>query len=682
MLLAACADVASRTPARTVRAQRAPWNRESTFPHDARELAGLLPADADRCVVASPQRLAADQLPVAPLLSQLDGLPWLLNLPVSAYARAELQPSNDRRRVREYLRFVEPGRARIRAELDRVLEPRVSWEASSGACKDELTCVVVEAQFLDDRTVMLSTGEWPYGGTSQARACEWLMAAAPDALEVSARNPELSGRMGEGRGAATVVEVRGQSFVRMVRRVYADEGAADGALKRWLSGTQDVPSLAGVAVEATLSRDGLAVEQSLRGSLEDLWLALEDRERLRRALSGEDVPVPADADVDVRDPELVKRHVDQTLIALLTLAADERASGLTALDGLLERARREHPSDDGLSRRHFALRLEQRRDACGAASVAEERLSTGVHNELSWRLAQRRALAGCDEGRLRAELARVYDLDAQASAQMASELAEQVGLGRDYERAEWGYRTALELSERARRERLVNVAGRIPLVALPRLLAYLARLDDDHAAQDLGIHILGMADSEGHPATPSRDLWMAETRAPGRPAVVLAAATWDEAQLEAEGRALAARFDKGALEVAVGVDVIGGPQREGTMVRLSGHVEQGALVIERASRSIADARFALLDRFLVRPLEHITGSHFPPDELLIRAEDASERELVLMGAQSDRAMRCDVDGLTVRCRGPLDDNRASARALLRVAKQVLAREARALWSER
>jgi hypothetical protein len=678
-LLAACAPRVAGSHA-LFRPRAARPSAQPVQHDDARELATMLPPDADRCVVTSPALLKARDLPVGALLSQLDDLPWSLALPVSAYARAELQPTNDRKRVREYIRFVEPGRARIRKELDRVLEPRLAWEGPPRACKDELTCVVVQAHFIDDRTVLLATGDWPYGEARPRRTCEWLLGSTDHALEVGARLQDFVGGSGDGRGSVSVVELHGNHFERVIRRLYADEAAADAALRRGLSGVQDVPMLAGVAVDSELTRSGTAVEQRVRGSIEDLWLALEDRERLRHALNGDVEPVTDSVLVDVRDPELVRLHVDNALLALLRMPAEERGPGLSRLDDVLVRARRESPRDEGLSRRHFELRVEQLRDACGAADVAEQQLSSGGQSDAAWRMSQRRALAGCDAERLRVELARTYELSVTESTHMASELSAQVSAGHDYERAEWGYRTALDLAHRSKKQRLVPSSARVPLSALPRMLAYLARLSDPHAAHDLGVHILAFSEAEPLAAPAASRVWMAETNAPGRPAVVLAAATWDESQLAEEGEALAARFTSGPLEITLAIDVIGATH-EGVVVRLAGSVESGELLIERASRPLAQARWDQLTRYLVRPLEHMVGAQFPPDELLLQLASHEELEHAASLVQVDRGMGCEVDGLSLRCKGPLDDSRAAARALVRVSRVALGREARALWGE-
>ena len=155
-----CAGVARRAADSSAQAGQGAASFAYDPAHDARELAELLPADADRCFVTVPPRLAPQDLAVGPLLSQVEGLPWSLALPVSAYARAELSPPNgDRRLVREYVRFAQSGRARIRKELDRALEPRIRWDAPNLTCESESTCVSVAAEFVDDRTVLLSTGE-------------------------------------------------------------------------------------------------------------------------------------------------------------------------------------------------------------------------------------------------------------------------------------------------------------------------------------------------------------------------------------------------------------------------------------------------------------------------------------------------------------------------------------------
>jgi hypothetical protein len=673
-----CASGPGRAPAAQAASAQAFAPSSADKAADARAVAALLPADADRCFVAVPARLSAKDLAVGPLLSQLEGLPWSLALPVSAYGRAEHQPTTDRRSVREYVRFASRDRARIRKELDRVLEPRISWDEQSATCAGETTCVRVRAEFLDDRTVALSTGDWPYATETSTQHCVRLLEHQPNALEVSARRTEFVGAVGDHRGTEQYVLVEKRGFKRVVRRVFADEGAAEASLEKWLSGAQDVPLLAGVVVEAVLSRDGLAVEQHTRGAIEDLWLALEDHERLRRALAGTDDATVDSGAIDVRDLELVRNYVEQVFELLAQAPAEERKAPLAAMDELLSRVHREHPADEGMWRKHFALRLELRGDACGAASLAEARLGAGVVDEGRWRLSERRALAACDEGRLRTALEKAYGLSPSDATRMASELVEQVRRGRAYERAEWGYRLALELAERGKKQRVLPSAARVPLVALPRLLAYLARLSPEHAAHDFGVHILASLDADAQPSTVESPIWHEDTRATGELAAVFAAATWDDAQLEAQGRALAERLGDGPVELVFGIDVIGGDKR-GSVQRIAGVIAHGELTIERASPGLARARWELVHRYLTRPLESMVGSRFPPDELVLSLRSADELARALEALHKDADFGCDQESLTLRCRGPLDDARAAARGLVRVARLALELEAQAFW---
>jgi hypothetical protein len=637
-----------------------------------------LPADADRCFVTVPPRLAPEDLAVGPLLSQAEGLPWALALPVSAYARAELLPPNaDRRLVREYVRFAQGGRARIRKELDRALEPRIHWDERNLACESETTCVSVAAEFVDDRTVLLSTGEWPYGSVPVSDTCASLLASEPRALEVSVRRNDFVSGAHAQRVTEQYVLVEHQGFTRVVRRVFADEAAAQASLSKWLSGSQEVPSLSGMAMEAVLSRDGLAVEQYTRGSMEDLWLVLEDHERLRRALDGTDEAMADSSAIDVRDLELVRHYVEQVFELLSQAPPEDRKEPLAAMDELLSRVHKEHPADEGLWRKHYALRLELRGDACAAADLAEARLKAGVVDEQRWRLSERRALASCDETRLRSALELAYGIGASEASRMAQELVEQVRRGRQYDRAEWGYRLAVELSQRAKKHKLVPTSAHVPLAALPRVMAYLARLSSVHSAQDFGVHILASLDSEAPQTSSESDVWHEDTHAVGELSAVFAAATWDDTQLEAEGRALAERLGDGPVELVFGVDVIGG--KVGSVQRINGVVSHGELTIERASLALAHARWELVHRYLTHPLENMAGAHFPPDELQLVLRSDAEVTRVLEATSKEADFTCEQEGLTLHCRGPLDDSRAAARALVRVAQVALEPEARAFW---
>jgi hypothetical protein len=377
----------------------------------------------------------------------------------------------------------------------------------------------------------------------------------------------------------------------------------------------------------------------------------------------------------------VIEHVEQTLSSLPS-DAPARTQSLMRLDHLLARARRVHPDHDGLARRLYTLRLERTQNPRSALEIADARLTERAQDPEFWQLARRAALARFDEERLRVELARVYRLGPADAGRLAHELIQEVRRGVDYEHAEWALVTAHSLSTRARKLHKEQVGDvRLVLDQLPRLLAYWARLSRAHEAADLGVHILAYGSRGATPADAER--WAVDTSVAGREATVIAASTWDDAQLFAQGRALAQRFLDGPLQLVVGIETIdahGGRGKQGLVLAVNGRIEGAEFVLEQASEPLSRARWERLLRYLAVPLAQLRGNVFPPDELLIHAESTPELEAVIHAVQATGDVRCAAEGLSVRCRGGLGDARAATRALLRAARSVLGDDADAPWS--
>lgn len=637
-------------------------------------LARRLPVGEDRCSVAQPSRLAESERGLLALVSQSEPLPWALDLPVAAYARAERAPSVGERAVVEYVTFVGTDRARIEADLAQALDRPLRWSDRAGAgdgCHGELTCTELAARFIEPHTVELTHGQWgePVGAVS---ACLRALRSAPLALEVSARSALLGGT--ELRDSRALLEQREDGLLRTTFRRYAEADAAERALREALRGHDELSTLAGVPATSLGERDGELIALTTFASFADLRLAAEDRVRASALLLRTREPRPLEQ-VDPSDADAVRATFDALLEAF---RARPVLAQLDALSQLLERARALHPEDAGLARRHYQLALSLRHDARAALAIASSALRQKLDDESGWQLRVRAALAELDETRLRAALSSAHQLGAALSLRMAREVSERVHAGQDYERAEWAFLAAHRLS--AQRPRKLPLSLRLPLAELPRLLAYLGQSVKPQL--DLGVHVLAHAEhlraAEVVSSPEESALWIAETTGGARPGVMFAATSWDDGQLRALGRALARRSEDGALELVVGLAAIGA-KAESTQLFL-GRREGASLVVEHVSSSLARLAWPRIERLLARPLVRLTGSTFPPDELAIETSDRVEAAQVVSAAESVSSVKCSLDGPMVRCHGAMADQTAARRALLAVTARLLADEARSLWS--
>jgi len=652
---------------------------EASALRDGRELAKALPPDAERCTVVMPSRVSESQRPLLALVSQVDRLPWALRSQVTAYARAELTPRGDRRRVVELIRFSSGTAAELRQDLTEHVDRVWTWDHEPVVCDDPLTCVVTRAQFIDARTVRVTTGDWPYEGDSGSDCVE-LLERVPQALEVSARHGSESLELGSVE-RWLVASTKG--LTRVERRAYADPSAAERARVKVLEGYHDGPVVAGVPVHAELDIEGKLLAETVHIAWDDLQLVVQDQERLRHALDGSDQRTPSSDDgVDVADVEVVRAHVDARIAAIERVDQARQRASLLSLRDLLVRAREVHPADEGLARRHFALSLFGLGDAPDALSVAQTMLDRGALDSGAWALSLRIALSQVDEGRLRNELASVHGLAPHEAAKMAASLFASAKRGEDYERSEWAFLMARSLGQRARAQRLVDA----PALALSpglfvRMLTTLAvaGAEADHAA--LGVHVLILGGDVSQPL-PARDdsLWVQRTDALGAPAVALAATSWDGAQVLSLARTLDALAPAASGEIWLAFDPLRHPDRQGTMVRLAFHRTDTGFVLDRVSKNLARVRWPLLVRELADPLSRFEGTVFPPDGLTMEALSAEELGVWTAAAARVDGVTCTTDGSVLSCRGTMHDNLAAERALRGIVRISLAPEVRIFTS--
>jgi hypothetical protein len=649
---------------------------------DGEAIARMLPPDSERCSVAQPTQVAPTQRALLSLVSQTEPLPWSLAADVVAYARAERTPSLGPRAVVELVRFARADRASIERALTQALARPLVWQDADApqrdGCQGELTCRALQARFVDPRTVQLGQGAW---GEHEAgpSPCLEALRMAPDAIEVSARAALLRGS--ELRDSRTRLEHAAASqyglpgVVRITERRYAGPEQAERALHDAWLGHDELATLAGVPASSLGERAGDVLQQRAFVSYEDLQLMMDDRSRAS-ALREQASEPPSIERVDPGDAEAVRALYDAQLPRL---SAHRDPAALAALAQLLERARAQRPDDAGLARRHYQLALTLRGDARAAYAIAREARTRKLAEPLTWQLRARAALAQFDEPALRRALVEAHALTAAQALRIARLLTLRVRSGTDYERAEWAQLSALRLGRAAARLRRVRMSLHIPLLELPRLLAYLAQ--SELPQRELGLtlrvtaeHLRPADDDEAR-----RDLpWVEDTPSSAGATVLLAATTGDDAQLHALASALARRSDDGRLELVVAFGAIGaGPH---ATALLAGRREGALLLVEQLSSPLARVDWRRVERLLGAPLRALVGATFPPDELAIEAYDPAEATQIATAAQAAAQVTCSFDGPVVRCRGRLSDVKAARRALLGVTAALLRDEARALWS--
>lgn len=683
LLSAGCgAAVSAAHPASGASASSEP--ELSRSPSAARQLASLLPAHAQRCVVTRPAQLAPQVRAGMAGFSQASGLPWTLEVPVEAYARAEVATADLHTATVEYLRVPEAYSGQLEEAVRKADARSLELGGQDRACAGELTCVPVRVERVDPRTLRI-TRRWdevqaPSERDAAAESrCAALLKGAEDALEVSARSATTPRERSELEATETLLLARDGYVERVTRRHFRSPALAARALRQVKTGGEEMPRFLGAPVPVTHDLRGQVLEERARISVDDLSLALADQERLAEALHAERAPYAS-------APDSPERALAEVKDALAALPGEEpaRTALLLALDRRLSAARRAHPRSEPLARQHYDLRLTLLKNPRGALAIAEQQHASGGDASY-WQLATRAALAWVDEPRLRAALARAYGLKAAEAASMARVLADQVRAGENYERAEWAVTTAHTLAARKRKSPMARVAPEPwALAQLPRLLSVWARLSSVHGRRDLGVHIVAFGTRAHAEPAPEAGLWAADTRVSGRAASVLSAATWEDSQLLAQGRALRARFAPGPLELWVGLDAIeevSPATRRGTLLSFSGELrEDGTFIVREVTRSLAGVDFARVRAYLAEPLSRLGGAVFPPDPLELEARNEEDLARLIQAAELGPEVRCAATGLALRCAGAPHDGRAAFFALLRVARALLGPDAEAPWA--
>ncbi len=611
------------------------------------------------------------------LLSQVDELPWTLELPVQAYARAETTPRGAVRRTVELIRFGDVSPDVIRTTITAHAGRDVRWGDAAVACADAFTCVVTRARMLDARTVELAIGEFPDDAARGASPCRALLVTSPGALEVSARKAAWGGTI---QRSDAWLHPHPEGVERVVARHYNDAEAAERALDGWRIGSEGSPMVAGMPVEAEFDIVGSSLVQRVRVSWEELALIMEDHARVE-ALVALGAPAVVDHETqDLTQLEAVISRIDERIRALQALSGQERAHAAASTLVLIERALRVHANDERLSRRAYTLHLDEQGDGRAALAVADAMLKGTSVDPGSWEVARRAALARLDKLRLRRELSRVHRLNAGDALRMATSLVEASARGENYERAEWAWLTAHTLRDRAERTKWFEVpSANVELAVLVRALSVLMSAAD--IAGPLGVHVL--AHGELSPTPPAdaaqSQTWSGRVVLGKSKGLVLAATTSSEDELRALGQMLSASFEPGPLSLDLSFSPLSGPRSaQGPLLRVAGQHSSAGFVVERVSGALAAFDWDELSALVFAPLTRMSGRLFPPDELIVEARSPERLERVFQASVVLTELRCTREATTLSCRGPLDDSRAASKGLVALTRASFARPLRRL----
>jgi hypothetical protein len=149
----------------------------------APELAALLPAGADRCIIARPSLIPPAQRMLVARVSQTEAMPWWPELEVVAYA-GSFREHRDAPPSTVALLWVAAEPSRVRAVLDARGPQSFDWSGGSAPC--ETNACPARASFLSPHVLRIEHGAMGTSSSPGAEArCARMAAKSPDVLELT-----------------------------------------------------------------------------------------------------------------------------------------------------------------------------------------------------------------------------------------------------------------------------------------------------------------------------------------------------------------------------------------------------------------------------------------------------------------------------------------------------------------
>ena len=327
------------------------------------ELAMALPAGADRCVVARPGRLSAEQRALFRAIAQAEPVAWSNELHVAAYASALRARAESRAASVIVLRFADDA-GLVRARLDAASGLELRWDSPEALACAQASCPTV-ARFVDAHTVRLARGVWEASGQAAGseRACVALANGDPEAVEVSARRNAslLAGGPSDLPIETRSIVVASPAAAQLTRDdLMPSSEAAERLVQRGGASDAFGGVLSGFDLAATSrTQEDLVVHTKLRLCWDDLRLRFADERRLVQARRYADAlgQVHADANVDFDDAAAVLAE----LAVREQLARDSSADPSAVRSQLLAfvaRGLAKHPESGALRAAHERLGVQ------------------------------------------------------------------------------------------------------------------------------------------------------------------------------------------------------------------------------------------------------------------------------------------------------------------------------------
>jgi hypothetical protein len=405
-------------------------------------LGRLLPRGSDRCVLARPAALTADQRALLKAVSRAEAAAWASNMRVLAYASAQRDVPDGPGARASFLRLDGP-----REQFRQLLEQSGGMSLRSGAfdCGPK-GCRRVHTSYPDEGLLRIDRGRFPTVARDGAeRRCRKLLTLHPDAVEVAAsrsRDPRKVEAGAVMRSSSVVTQIDGG--VRVVRTLLMPgPRIARRVRDELLGGRLGAFGIPGTTPRVTV--DDAQVRQVAVMLWEDLRLIRDDAERLRdaerqaRALE----QMRPGGVVDYADRESLLAQIGFRL-QLLRESSGDRGPTARELATVLTRALDLYPDDEGLALVLAELALGELNDGALAMELAEQHVAR-AGSDVRWRLYRRHAAALTSVEGLARALVDDGLIDGRRAGHVANEIIARLAEGATYVDAE---RKALQLADK------------------------------------------------------------------------------------------------------------------------------------------------------------------------------------------------------------------------------------------
>lgn len=630
---------------------------------DAVEVAALLPEEAERCVVARPRALAQRRRALVLYASWAEPEVYEADLPLAAYATALAEGSAGRAR-RSYLRFTHAGpdvRARAR-------ELPVRWldEPCEG-----LACRRPVARWVDERTLEIARREWPRRRLPVPTAeCVRLARSAPQAFEVAVDATHLPSPrpMPTPRRVRRTLRADGGALGTRREMVFGD-GIEARIYESWARGRASIPEVALMPLGPSrrrIERQGERVVVRDRRLWEELELALEDERLRRQALTlrrrrAEPTPLSR---VDFENLAVVRHQIRLRQSAMARATGERRRRAAEELAALLQRGLEAHPGELGLARQLARLELEPLGRPARAVAVVDRVLAAGLADDPApWQALRREASSHRGVEPFADALVGDGVAERAEARAVAEDLIALREAGVPYDWAEGAWRISRALA--APRRPPVRADAHLPFEGAVGALVGWARIATDAPRATVQVAVRVPRVPEVRAVGESRPELVVVRGPDGGASLVGALPSADLLAARTLGQRLADHVPPGPVDLTVELREPQG--RRLARLRVVGTRQGEDLVVERVGRSLADAPWPALSRYLARPLAELPTALFPPPELTVRAESAEVAARLRRRAEPGPDGDCRVAGPVLRCRVP-GRPRELGELLLRVAR--------------